>query len=224
MNGKLGNEPVLVFQLHIEVITLEKRICPVDDIGQFSSLETVVCVIGNPCLKTEKRVFTEGGSTIKERLVHAPNFSDVGVCGNKPPIWKHESEVKSGILFEGRNEGAGFHKILFGIFANDMACLTSLTALLQALIEFDEVDATEEFEEARTGDPVKDAHPTLFTLQQTCATHHSKMLRKRRDITPCKIREIVHTFFALCEDVHNKQTRRMGHRFDDDRPVFGRKA
>jgi hypothetical protein len=76
-------------------------------------------------------------------------------------------------LFEGRNKGAGFHEILFGIFANDKVRLTSLTALLKALIEFDEVDATEEFEEARTGDPVKDAHPALFTMQQTGTTHQS---------------------------------------------------
>jgi hypothetical protein len=83
---------------------------------------------------------------------------------NESSIRKHKSEVEGGILFERSNEGAGFHKILFGFFANDKVSLTSLTAFLQALIQFDEVNAAEELQKARTGDLVEDIHPTLFTL------------------------------------------------------------
>jgi hypothetical protein len=79
-------------------------------------------------------------------------------------------------LFERSNECAGFHKNLVGVFANDKACLTSLTALLQALIQFDEVDAAEELQKARTGDLVKDTHPALFTLKQTRSLHERKVL------------------------------------------------
>jgi hypothetical protein len=119
-------------------------------------------------------------------------------------------------LFERSNEGAGFHKILFGVFANDKVRLTSLTALLQTLIQFDEVDAAEEFQKARTGDLVKDAHSALFTLQQTCAPHHSKMLGECRDITSREIRELVNTSLSLRENIHHQQTRGVSHRFDDD--------
>jgi hypothetical protein len=124
----------------------------------------VVRVVGHPGLQAEKRSFAEGGSTIKEGLVHTPDFSDVGVRGDKSTVRKHKSEVEGGILFKRSNEGAGFHKILFGFFANYKVCLTSLTALLKALIQFDEVDAAEEFQKARTGDLVKDTHSALFTL------------------------------------------------------------
>jgi hypothetical protein len=103
MNRELRNEPILIFQLHIEVITLEKRSSPVDDVSQFYSREAVVDVISNPCLKAEKRGFAEGGSAIKEGLVHTPDFSDVGVRRDKSSIRKHESEVESGILFERSN-------------------------------------------------------------------------------------------------------------------------
>jgi hypothetical protein len=103
MNRELRDQPIFVFQLHVEVIALEKRSSPVDDICQFARWEAVVDVISNPCLKAEKRGFAEGGSTIKEGLVHTPDFSDVGVRRDKSSIRKHESEVESGILFEGRN-------------------------------------------------------------------------------------------------------------------------
>jgi hypothetical protein len=122
-------------------------------------------------------------------------------------------------LFERSNKGAGFHKILFGVFANDRVRLTSLTALLQTLIQFDEVDAAEEFEEARTGDLVKDAYPALFTLKQSCPPHHSKMLGKRCDITSRKKSEVVNTSLSLCENIYHQQTRGVSHCFDDDRPV-----
>jgi hypothetical protein len=162
---------------------MKQRSRPVNDVRQFSSRKTVVCVVGHPGLQAEKRSFAEGGSTIKEGLVHTPDFSDVGVRGDKSTVRKHKSEVEGGILFKRSNEGAGFHKILFGIFANDTVRLTSLTALLKALIQFDEVDAAEEFQKARTGDLVKDTHSALFTLKQTRAPHHSKMLGECRDIT-----------------------------------------
>jgi hypothetical protein len=103
MNRELRNEPILVFQLHIEVITLEKRSSPVDDVRQFYSREAVVDVISNPCLKAEKRGLAEGGSTIKEGLVHTPDFRDVRVHWDKSSVRKHKSEVEGGILFEGRN-------------------------------------------------------------------------------------------------------------------------
>jgi hypothetical protein len=103
MNRELRDQPIFVFQLHVEVIALEKRSSPVDDICQFARREAVVDVISNPCLKAEKRDFPEGSSTIKEGLVHTPDFSDVGVRRDKSSIRKHESEVESGILFEGRN-------------------------------------------------------------------------------------------------------------------------
>jgi hypothetical protein len=57
-----------------------------------------------------------------------------------------------------------------------MVRLTSLTALLQALIQFDEVDAAEELQKARTGDLVKDTHSALFTLKQTRSLHERKVL------------------------------------------------
>jgi hypothetical protein len=119
-------------------------------------------------------------------------------------------------LFERSNKGAGFHKILFGVFANDKVRLTSLTALLKALIQFDEVDAAEELQKARAGDLVKDAYPALFTLKQTRAPHHSKMLGECRDITSREIRELVNTSLSLRENIHHQQTRRVSHRFDDD--------
>ena len=133
-------------------------------------------VVGHPGLQAEKRGFAEGGTAIEEGLVHSPYLGDVGVQGNNAAIRQHESEVECGILFERSNEGAGFHKILFGVFANDKVRLTSLTALLKALIPFDEVDAAEELEKARTGDLVKHTHPALFTLQQSGPPHQSKML------------------------------------------------
>jgi hypothetical protein len=167
-------------------------------------------------LQAEKRSFAEGGSTIKEGLVHAPDFGDVGVRGDKSSIWKHESQVECGILFKRSNEGAGFHKILFGVFANDKVRLTSLTALLKALIQFDEVDAAEEFQKARTGDLVKDTHSALFTLKQTRAPHHSQMLGECRDITSREIRELVNASLSLREDIHHQQTRGVSHCFDDD--------
>jgi hypothetical protein len=136
----------------------------------------VVRVVGYPGLQAEKRGFAEGGSAIKEGLVHSPYLGDVGMRRDNPAIRQHESEVECGILFERSNEGAGFHKILFGVFANDKIRLTSLTALLQALIQFDEVDAAEELEKARTGDLVKDTHPALFGLQQSRSLHERKML------------------------------------------------
>jgi len=126
--------------------------------------------------RQKKRDFPEGGSAIKEGLVHSPYLGDVGVCRNNPAIRQNKSQVECGILFERSNEGAGFHKNLFGIFANDKVRLTSLTALLQALIQFDEVDAAEELQKARTGDLVKDTHPALFTLQQTRSLHERKVL------------------------------------------------
>jgi hypothetical protein len=116
MNGKLGNEPVLVFQLHIKVISLEKRSSPVDDICKFASRKAVVRVVGHPCLQAKKRGLAEGGSAIKEGLVYTPDFSDVGVRGDKSPIREHKSEVEGGILFEGRDEGAGFHVIYIWYF------------------------------------------------------------------------------------------------------------
>jgi hypothetical protein len=172
----LRNEPIFVFEFDLEVIALKEGSGPVDDIRQFSSRETVVRVVGHPGLQAEKRGFAEGGSAIKEGLVHSPYLGDVGVCRNNPAIRQNKSEVECGILFERSNESAGFHKILFGVFANDKVRLTSLTALLQALIQFDEVDAAEEFQKARTGDLVKDTHPALFTLQQPRLSHESKML------------------------------------------------
>jgi hypothetical protein len=48
--------------------------------------------------------------------------------------------------------------------------------LLQALIQFDEVDAAEELQKARTGDLVKDTHSALFTLKQTRSLHERKVL------------------------------------------------
>jgi len=173
---ELRNEPVFVFELHIKVVPLKERSGLVDDVRQFSSRETVFCVVGHPGLQAEKRDFPEGGSTIKEGLVHSPYLGDVGVRRDNPAIGQHESEVECGILFERSNEGAGFHKILFGVFANDKVRLTSLTALLQALIQFDEVDAAEELEKARTGDLVKDTHSALFTLKQTRSLHERKVL------------------------------------------------
>jgi len=103
MNRELRDQPILVFQLHVEVIALEKRSSPVDDISQFARWEAVVDVISNPCLKAEKRDFPEGGSTIKEGLVHTPDFRDVRVHWDKSSVRKHKSEVEGGILFEGRN-------------------------------------------------------------------------------------------------------------------------
>jgi hypothetical protein len=102
--------------------------------------------------------------------------------------------------------------------------LTRLAAIQEGFICLDQIDATEEFEEARAGDLVEDIHTALFTLQQTRTPHQSKMLGKCSDITSRKIREIVYTFFSLRENIHHKQTRGVSHRFDDDRPVFGRKA
>jgi hypothetical protein len=195
---------------------MKQRSRSVDDVRQFSSRETVVCVVGHPGLQAEKRSFAEGGSTIKKGLVHTPDFGDVGVRGDKSSIRKHESQVECGILFERSNEGAGFHKILFGVFANDKVRLTSLTALLKALIQFDEVDAAEEFQKARTGDLVKDTHSALFTLKQTRAPHHSKMLGECRDITSREIRELVNASLSLREDIHHQQTRGVSHCFDDD--------
>jgi hypothetical protein len=176
LHRELRNEPVFVFQFHIKVAPLKERIGAVDDIRQFSSRETVVRVVGHPGLQAEKRGFAEGGSAIKEGLVHSPYLGDVGVCRNNPAIRQNKSQVECGILFERSNEGAGFHKNLFGIFAKDKVRLTSLTALLQALIQFDEVDAAEELQKARTGDLVKDTHPALFTLQQTRSLHERKVL------------------------------------------------
>jgi hypothetical protein len=195
---------------------MKQRSRPVDNVRQFSSRETVVCVVGHPGLQAEKRSFAEGSPAIIEGLVHTPDFSDVGVCGDKSSIWQHESQVECGILFKRSNEGAGFHKILFGVFANYKVCLTSLTALLKALIQFDEVDAAEEFQKARTGDLVKDTHSTLFTLKQTRAPHHSKMLGECRDITSREIRELVNASLSLREDIHHQQTRGVSHCFDDD--------
>jgi hypothetical protein len=176
LHRELRNEPVLVFEFHIKVVPLKERSGPVNDIRKFPSRKTMVRVVGHPGLQAEKRSFAEGGSAIKEGLVHTPDFGDVGVRGNNPAIRQHKSEFEGGILFEGSNEGAGFHKNLFGIFANYKDCLTSLTALLQALIQFDEVDAAEEFQKAWTGDLVKDTHPALFTLQQPRFSHESQML------------------------------------------------
>jgi hypothetical protein len=102
--------------------------------------------------------------------------------------------------------------------------LTRLAAIKEGFVCLDQIDATEEFEEARAGDLVEDIHTALFTLQQTRTPHHSKMLGKCRNITSRKIREIVYTFFSLRENIHHKQTRGVSHRFDDDRPVFGREA
>jgi len=195
---------------------MKQRSGPVDDVRQFSSRKTVVCVVGHPGLQTEKRSFAEGGSTIKEGLVHTPDFSDVGMHRDKSTVRKHKSEVEGGILFKRSNEGAGFHKILFGVFANDKVRLTSLTALLKPLIQFDEVDAAEEFQKARTGDLVKDTHSTLFTLKQTRAPHHSEMLGECRDITSREIRELVNASLSLSEDIHHQQTRGVSHCFDDD--------
>jgi hypothetical protein len=42
--------------------------------------------------------------------------------------------------------------------------LTRFAALQVNLVCLDEIDATEEFEKARTSDLVKDIHPALFTL------------------------------------------------------------
>jgi hypothetical protein len=176
----------------------------------------VVRVVSHPGLQAEKRGFAEGGPAIKEGLVYPPDFSDVGVRGNNPAIGQHESEVECGILFERSNEGAGFHEILFGGFANVRVRLTGLTALLKALIQFDEVDAAEELEKARTGDLIKDTHPTLFTLQQSGTPHYSKMLRERGDITSREIRELVNTSLSLRENIHHQQTRGVSHCFDDD--------
>jgi hypothetical protein len=195
---------------------MKQRSRSVDDVRQFSSRETVVCVVGHPGLQAEKRSFAEGGSTIKEGLVHTPDFSDVGVRGDKSSIRQHESQVECGILFKRSNEGAGFHKILFGVFANDKVRLTSLTALLKALIQFDEVDAAEEFQKARAGDLIEDIHTTLFTLKQTRAPHHRKMLGECRDITSREIRELVNASLSLREDIHHQQTRGVSHCFDDD--------
>jgi hypothetical protein len=75
--------------------------------------------------------------------------------------------------------------------------------LLQTLIQFDEVDAAEEFQKARTGDLVKDAYPAFFTLKQTCTPHHSKMLGECRDITSREIRELVNTSLSLRENIHH---------------------
>jgi hypothetical protein len=176
LHRELRNEPVLVFEFDLEIFALKERSRAVYDVRQFSSRETVVRVVGHPGLQAEKRGFAEGGSAIKEGLVHSPYLGDVGVCRDNPAIRQHESQVECGILFERSNEGAGFHKILFGIFAKDKVRLTSLTALLQALIQFDEVDAAEELQKARTGDLVKDTHSALFTLKQPRLSHESKML------------------------------------------------
>jgi hypothetical protein len=88
--------------------------------------------------------------------------------------------------------------------------------LLKALIQFDEVDAAEEFQKARTGDLVKDTHSALFTLKQTRAPHQSKMLGECRDITSREIRELVNASLSLREDIHHQQTRGVSHCFDDD--------
>jgi hypothetical protein len=105
-----------------------------------------------------------------------------------------------------------------------ISLLTRLAALQEGFVCLDQIDATKEFEKARAGDLVEDIQTALFTLQQTRTPHHSEMLGECRDITSRKIREIVYTFLPLRENIHHQQTRRVGHRFDDDRPVFGRKS
>ena len=101
-----------------------------------------------------------------------------------------------------------------------MVLLTSLAALLLALIPFDEVDTAEEFEKARTGNLVKDTHPPLFALEKARPLHESKVLRKRGDIASRKFGEVVHTLLTLCENLHDQQARGMSHRFDNDGPLF----
>jgi hypothetical protein len=97
--------------------------------------------------------------------------------------------------------------------------LTSLAPLLETLVEFDEIDAAEEFEKTWTSHVIKDIHSALLALQQPCSLHKSKVLGQRGDIASREGGEIVHAFFTPREHLHHEKARGMCHRLDDGGPV-----
>ena len=54
MHRKLRDEPVFVFELDLQIITLKKRRGAVYDVRQLACRETMVDIVGHPCLQAEK--------------------------------------------------------------------------------------------------------------------------------------------------------------------------
>jgi hypothetical protein len=97
--------------------------------------------------------------------------------------------------------------------------LTGLAPLRETLVEFDEIDAAEEFEKTWTSNVIKDIHSAFLTLQQPRSLHESKVLGQRGDIASREGGEIVHAFFTPREHLHHEKARGMCHRLDDGGPV-----
>jgi hypothetical protein len=97
--------------------------------------------------------------------------------------------------------------------------LTGLAPLRETLVEFDEIDAAEEFEKTWTSNVIEDIHSAFLTLQQPRSLHERKVLGQRGDIASREGGEIVHAFFTPREHLHHEKARGMCHRFDYRGPV-----
>ena len=95
---ELGDDSLLVLQLHIEIVISENGSGTIDDIDQLSRREPVVNVISHPGLKAQVGDFPNRRAAVQEGLVDPAHLGDVGVQRNHAAIRQDELEIVFGMV------------------------------------------------------------------------------------------------------------------------------
>jgi hypothetical protein len=109
LNGELGNESILIFDLRIQIIVPKDGCGSIDDIGQFSCRESMIYVVLNPGLETEGGDPASGPAAVQEGLVDAAHFRDMGMGRDESAIGQKKTEMEVWVVPQGLEKKGCFH-------------------------------------------------------------------------------------------------------------------
>ena len=109
LDRELGDESLLVFDFHIEIILPEDRCRPLNDGGELSGGEPVIGIVRHPGLEAERGCPPRRSPAVQEGLVDASHLRDMRMERDESAIGKEEAEVGVGVIPEGFQENGGFH-------------------------------------------------------------------------------------------------------------------
>jgi hypothetical protein len=109
-NWELGDQPIFVFEFHVQVLIPDDGGSAINDLCKFSGWKSVIRILGHPSLEGEVGDFTNGGTAIQKGLVDPSHLGDVGVNRNSATIWKDELKMMLGMGNEEFQECRGIHE------------------------------------------------------------------------------------------------------------------